>query len=342
MPVLDPTALIDQRTAAIRAYHDATGLPRAELDISGGVDSALTLMLLARALDPGAITATYSSIHSSDASRDRARQVARAAGVPLLEIELSDIFDTLTDQVLVELGRRLPPAEVERARAAREADPTVDGSLRSCLRAPLGRYLNRLRGPGLRHGTGNEDEDRWLRFFQKGGDGEVDTNPLAMLSKGEVYQLAVAIGVPRDIIVAPPTPDLWGVGEAHTDEEELSRISGVAWTYSRIDPDTGAYTRLGTIERYSRLLDRAPAQGSATWAATLLDPAWSTPGELAPDLLADVASLGLSFEHLLSARRWERSTRHKTNPNIPTLGTRAELRAAGLLSDDIDPSLPAA
>ena len=43
-----------------------------------------------------------------------------------------------------------------------------------------------MTGNGLRHGTGNECEDRWLRFYQKGGDGEVDSNPIAMLSKGGI------------------------------------------------------------------------------------------------------------------------------------------------------------
>ena len=70
-------------------------------------------------------------------------------------------------------------------------DPTILGSIRSCIRAPIGRGFNRMTGGGIRHGTGNECEDRFLRFYQKGGDGEVDTNPIAMLSKGEVYQVAL-------------------------------------------------------------------------------------------------------------------------------------------------------
>ena len=70
-------------------------------------------------------------------------------------------------------------------------------------------------GGGIRHGTGNECEDRFLRFYQKGGDGEVDTNPIAMLSKGEVFQLARGLGVPQRVLQALPSPDLWGVGEQH-------------------------------------------------------------------------------------------------------------------------------
>src|SRR5690606_15604020 len=131
-------------------------------------------------------------------------------------------------------------------------DPTILGSIRSCLRAPVGRGFNRMTGSGIRHGTGNECEDRWLRFYQKGGDGEVDTNPIAMLAKGEVYQLGRALEVPRSIIDALPSPDLHGVGDTHNDEDEIRAMSGVDWTYSRIDWDTGAYVRVGTIELLSR------------------------------------------------------------------------------------------
>ena len=38
---------------------------------------------------------------------------------------------------------------------------------------------------------------------------------------------------------------------------------------------------------------------------------------------------------LASARRLEAATRHKANPSIPTLGRRAELLAAGTLTNDL-------
>ena len=65
MPVLNPEALINNRVKAIRAYHESAGIQRAELDVSGGIDSAVMLMLLAEALGPDNVTAVYSSINSS-------------------------------------------------------------------------------------------------------------------------------------------------------------------------------------------------------------------------------------------------------------------------------------
>ncbi len=340
MPVPDPDRLVASRVEALRAFHARTGQDGAEIDVSGGVDSATLLCLLARALGPDRVVAVYSSIQSTEASRARAREVAQVAGVPLLEFDLSGVFDDVVAQAEAQIERAYGRAALEEVRRRRIEDRTLDGSLRSCLRSPLGRYLNRLRG-GIRHGTGNEDEDRFLRFYQKGGDGEVDTNPNAMLSKGEVYQVAVALGVPRSILEAPPTPDLWGIGERHTDEDELSRLSGVRWTYSRVDPETGAYTRLGTIERTSRLLDlRCPDTGR-TYESILFDTADEDEALASPSMRRDAERYGLTVEHLRSARRWERRTRHKANPNVPALGTRRALVEAGLLDDTLPLDLPA-
>ena len=214
-------------------------------------------------------------------------------------------------------------------------DPTVLGSLRSCLRAPIGRGLNRLTAGGIRHGTGNECEDRFLRFYQKGGDGEVDSNPIAMLAKGEVFQLARALGVPRSILEATPSPDLHGTGAAHNDEDELAALHGVRWTYSKVAPDTGAYTFVGSIERTARLLDLPGVEATLFGDAVLQNP------ELRRIVDQALASSFRGFDPkevadlLLSARHVERATRHKFNPNCESLGNRCDLVAAGILTDEL-------
>lgn len=322
MPVVNNPALIDNRVSAIQDFHRSLGNMKAELDVSGGIDSAVMVCLLARALGPENVIAVYSSIHSSAQSALHAEMACAHAGVKLIKLDLSPFFDGLTSHLMaqsvvtgydaVEMTQRI------------DGDATVLGSFRSCIRAPIGRFMNRLHGGAIRHGTGNEDEDRWLRFFQKGGDGEVDTNPMAMLTKGEVRQLAVTLGLPAAIIDQTPTPDLWGTGDAHNDEEELSKLSGVEWTYSKVDPKTGEYTYVGTIEKMSRLLDH--------FSVTILTHHYL---DVTSEMMEDARSLGLTLDHIRSARKWERATRHKFNPNIPTLGTREELIAAGILSDTL-------
>lgn len=74
-------------------------------------------------------------------------------------------------------------------------------------------------------GTGNMAE-RTVGYFTKWGDGACDFNPLAMLTKQEVYTLARYLEVPDSIIEKKPSAGLW---EGQTDEDELGM------TYAQID-----------------------------------------------------------------------------------------------------------
>jgi len=327
MPVLDVEKLIEERVAAIKAYHAGAGLPRAQLDVSGGVDSAVMLGLLAKALGPENVCAVYSNIMSSGASMKQAFEVAKAFNVKLLTVDLIDIYREIQRLSFAAISRAdLGEKHVDIA-VDRTNDPTVDGSLRSTLRAPVGRYFNRLMG-GIRHGTGNECEDRWIRFYNKGGDGEVDTNPLGFLSKGEVFQLAVGLGVPRSIVEAKPAPDLWANGEGHTDEDELSSYigfqlpEGMSW-YSYVDYDSGQYKNVGLIERVNRFMDE-----EGVW----------------PDDLEHVTISGSTlacftlahFKPLFAAvARIDAATRHKENPTIPMFSSRDALLDAKILTNDL-------
>ena len=255
--------------------------------------------------------------------------------------------------------------------ARREADKTILGSVRSTLRAPVGRMFNRMMGGGIRHGTGNECEDRFLRFYQKGGDGEVDSNPLAMLSKTEVYQLAFALGQRFDgvalgktlmdhdltddddcahasraykaTIEATPSPDLWGEGDGHSDEAELLAMTGAPFTYGRIDPLTGSPTSYGTIERVSRFLDEYESrgmQGPLINESILFTADRVNESDLYKAVKRSAAFAGMDYalvdKLLYAARKVERQTRHKANPNIPTYGSREDLVDAGILTNRLE------
>jgi len=334
MPVLDTLALIENRVSTLRAFHEQHGFQHAELDVSGGIDSAVMLQLLCRALSPQQVTAVYTGIHSSDDSRNRARAAAEACQVRLVEIEATELFEHLQSTILTSMAAAGYDRSLIETRMTE--DPTIAGSLRSCLRAPIGRGVNRMAGGGIRHGTGNECEDRFLRFYQKGGDGEVDSNPIAMLSKGEVFQLARALEVPRSILEAIPSPDLHGTGPAHNDEDELQSLYGVAWTYSKVDPASGEYTFVGSIERMSRLLDEPDVEAKVFGLRDLDDAAWEPIVQVALTRTFRGFSETEVRDLLLSARSIERATRHKMNPNCPTYGTRQELIEDGILSNAIE------
>lgn len=215
---------------------------KAEIDISGGVDSAVVAALACKAFGPDNVIGVYSSINSSPESHRLACAVASKFGFKLIDLDLSEEFARIVEKVHQEFDRL--------GIKDRDNHPTVEGGLRSCLRAPVGRFVNRLFGGGIRQGTGNRDEDDLLRFYQKGGDGEVDCNWIGGLFKGEVWELAEHLGVPWEIIGAKPTPDLWGSGDIHNDEDELKAITGVDLTYSYPGEE------MGTIEWVIRENDK--------------------------------------------------------------------------------------
>lgn len=74
-------------------------------------------------------------------------------------------------------------------------------------------------------GTGNLSEAT-VGYFTKWGDGAHDINPIAKLTKKEVYIVAKYLGVPDCIINKKPSADLW---EGQTDEDELGIL------YNQID-----------------------------------------------------------------------------------------------------------
>lgn len=340
--VTNPQGLIDNRVAAIR-YHQKAGIPKAELDISGGIDSAVMACLLSLAIGPENIILVHSRFSTAKDQTNRADQLARALGIPMNDFQGKRTWDALLDGMRDAIIKAHGHDVWEEAQARMAADPTILGSIRSCLRAPIGRGFNRILGGGIRHGTGNECEDRWLRFYQKGGDGEVDSNPIAMLSKTEVYQLAAALGhrfkgqvqeILADTARAVPSADLWANGNGHTDEAEIQSWLGVPFTYGRVDPDTGEILHFGTIERVSRFLDG----GYCSPEYLFQDddpPAWGWAVGQAEDYFKGFSDPEIEA-FLRAARRAEQATRHKWNPNIPTLGTRIELRMEGILSERLD------
>lgn len=349
MPVLDPDRLVDTLVGNIRKLHTNAGIARAELDLSGGIDSAAMAGLLVLALGADNVTTAFLGINSNPDALDRAQALATALNLKLVRFDGTFLFDKLVEDMI----DALVTAGYDRSEIADRclADPTILGSIRSTLRAPWGRAANRLTGGGIRHGTGNEDEDRWVRFYQKGGDGEVDTNPISMLSKGEVYQLARALGrrlsavdAYERIIQATPSADLWGVGDKHNDESEIGNYLGVKGYpyYSYIDANDN-YRTVGLIERVSRWLDRVAEHATiyCTNADVLF---YDDVGEWEIDRVIRDAERAPEFVGidpkdidalLRSARRIERTTRHKMNPNCPTLTDRADLVARGILTNDL-------
>lgn len=86
---------------------------------------------------------------------------------------------------------------------------------------------------GIVVGTGNRVEDFGVGFFTKYGDGGVDISPIGDCMKTDVWDMGRELGLPQDIIDAPPTDGLWDDGR--TDEDQLGMSYQDLETAMRLD-----------------------------------------------------------------------------------------------------------
>jgi NAD+ synthetase len=179
---------------------------RAVVGLSGGVDSAVTTYLCARALGPEnvhVIRMPYKT--SSPASLDDAQRVIDALGVPARTLEISAAVDGYL---------QFEP----------DADARRRGNVMARTRM-LVLFDQSAKLDALPIGTGNKTE-RLLGYFTWHADDTPPVNPIGDLFKTQVWALARSLGVPQLLIDKAPSADL----EAdQTDEADL----GI--TYARAD-----------------------------------------------------------------------------------------------------------
>lgn len=193
-------------TGFIRSEITRVGYSRAVINLSGGIDSALSCYLAAEALGPQnvlAIRLPYKS--SSQDSLDHAQLVIDALGLQSITIPITGMVDALFEH--------FPDASsLRRGNAMARARMIVLYDQSEVFR-------------GLPVGTGNKTEIL-LGYSTLYGDAACAINPLGDLYKTQVRQLSQDIGIPQPIIDKPPSADLWS---GQTDEGELG------FTYAEVD-----------------------------------------------------------------------------------------------------------
>lgn len=194
---------IEQITAFLK---EQIGEKTPVLGISGGIDSALTLMLLKEAFPDRKIKAFFmpdSTTPESDYEDVKALQ--EASGVDIETIRIESVVKVFRELLGIKSKEAL-------------------GNIKSRTRMIILYYQSNI-SQGIVVGTTNRSE-YIVGYYTKYGDGGCDVEPIIHLLKREVKEMASALNVPKNIISKKPSAGLW---ESQTDESELGM------TYDELD-----------------------------------------------------------------------------------------------------------
>lgn len=193
-------------TGFIRDEIAKSGMHRCVMGLSGGIDSALSAYLSARALGAENVLVVRMPYKtSSQESLDHANLIIEDLNLPHITVDITGMADALIEQ-FPDMNKLRRGNIMARMRMVTLYDQSVEWG-------------------GLVMGTSNKTEFL-LGYSTIYGDSGVALHPIADLYKYQVRQLSRALGVPSVIIDKAPSADLW---EGQTDEDELG------FTYDEAD-----------------------------------------------------------------------------------------------------------
>jgi NAD+ synthase len=193
-------------TGFIKTELNRVGFNKTLMGLSGGIDSAVSLYLSARALGHENVLAVRMPYKASppDTLED-AQTMIDDLGVQSLTVEITEMVDPLIDHY----------EDMTKLRA---------GNIMARIRMIV-LYDQSVPFKGLVMGTSNKTE-MLLGYSTIFGDSAAALQPIGDLYKTQVRQLAKALGVPDKVIQKAPSADLWA---GQTDEGELG------FTYAEVD-----------------------------------------------------------------------------------------------------------
>ena len=209
----NPSEWVNNICIKFNNYLKEHNLSSAVISLSGGIDSSVTLMLLKKVSELHdtqlkKIYAVNQPIHSSKWSIDRSHELCNLFNIELITIDQTDNHDNVLNKVNDEINII--------------GNIYSQGMFRSYMRTPINYYLAQLLNekgfPSVVVGTGNKDEDGYLGYYCKYGDGGVDIQLISNLHKSEVFTVGKYLQIPASIINAPPSADLW---DGQEDEKDL-------------------------------------------------------------------------------------------------------------------------
>jgi NAD+ synthase len=210
MKPINPEQTAEQIISFIKTTFAKTGFMSAVIGVSGGVDSAVSLLLTIRALGKEQVFPVllpYGPL--STQSTIDAMTLIEKSGVPIGNIVRIDIK---------------PASDVIMGASGSGFDNIRRGNIMSRVRMTI-LFDQAKKRRALVVGTENRSE-LLLGYFTRFGDAASDIEPVQNLYKTQIFELAKFLGVTDAILSKAPSAELWG---GQTDELEFG------FTYKEAD-----------------------------------------------------------------------------------------------------------
>jgi NAD+ synthase len=308
-----------EEVLVLRAREMGKGCSKVFVAVSGGIDSATVAALLCKAYGSENVVGMYRDIKSDKKHQKDVLLLRKKLGLKVIFLDLNDIYDEVVGKIKREFKKNGLKFVEEKSKYAEGLGFTgAYSSMKSRFTTPLAGFIAKAidGGHGRIFGTGNGEEDGFLRYFDKYGDGAVDNNLLAGLNKAEVRQLARHLGVPEKIITKLPSADLEGNGDKHNDESQLT-----SWA-----------KKLGYRIKVSYGTSDGQQEGNIAWAwreDMRIGVVTGRNSAMRRTELVKKYGSNEKAEIILFLRDIEKATRHKVLP-LPVVG-REELIKMGLV-----------
>jgi len=173
---------------------------RTVIAVSGGIDSAVSLTLLVKAVGKENVTALL--LPYGDQFIEDSQLIAEQVGLKKKQVKTINIQSSV-DQMAVLLG-------------VTTQDSVRMGNIKARTRM-ICVYDTAKNTDALVCGTENKSE-HYLGYFTRFGDAASDLEPISQFYKTEVRQLAEFLNLPRLFLEKPPSAGLW---IDQTDEAEM-------------------------------------------------------------------------------------------------------------------------
>lgn len=195
---IECNTIVDYLVERLREYLEFSRKNGGVIGVSGGIDSAVTASILAKATDNFFILLMPSSSTPRIDLEDSLElvKILHAENKYKL-INIDEIVKTISNNIDTE-------------------DRVIIGNIKARTRMIL-LYAYAQKLNYLVVGTGDKSE-LLLGYFTKYGDGGVDVLPIGDLYKTQVRMLGRCLGLPERIVTKPSSPALW---EGQTAEGEL-------------------------------------------------------------------------------------------------------------------------